>query len=60
MEEKIQKFIEEGRNVCWTYSDGVKVWIVDGVIQKEEKEEYEVEKDKVTGRYKKVKKNGRK
>lgn len=57
MEENIRKFIEEGRNVCWTYSDGVKVWIVDGVIQKEE---YEVEKDKVTGRYKKVKKNGRK
>ena len=57
MGENIRKFIEERRNVCWTYSDGVKVWIVDGVIQKEE---YEVEKDKVTGRYKKVKKNGRK
>ena len=57
MGENIKKFIEEGKNVCWTYSDGVKVWIVDGVIQKEE---YEVEKDKVTGRYKKVKKNGRK
>ena len=58
MEERMNELMAQGHSVCWTVLNGKKVWILDGVPQ-EDREIIEVVKDKKTGRYKKVRKNGK-
>ena len=54
----MNELMAQGHSVCWTVLNGKKVWILDGVPQ-EDREIIEVVKDKKTGRYKKVRKNGK-